>query len=384
MAEDFVYLDHAAGTPVSPLALRAGYEVAGEFYGNSAALHASARASAELLKTLRRDIAGLLAVKPANLVFTAGATEANNLVALSLKATYPEAISACPEIDHDSLKLNAGYLLKVNPNDARLTEAAILEVPSNVCCLSLAGINNELGVIQPFAAIRRAVTELRRRRQAAGNRLPLLLHVDASQMAATHSLQPQALAAADLVTYNGAKFHAFKQSGLLYVGPGLNLRPPLAGGGQEMAWRPGGESLMLAAGLKTALEEISNLKINNAGYLKQLQADFEKRLKELGAEIVLEKSRHRSPHISVAIFKGYDNETLAFKLSNAGVYAGVGSACHSRTDLYQTSALRALGYARQDVYAALRFSFAFTTTATELAAAAERLAIILTTPEAGK
>ena len=377
MSSKAIYLDYAAGTPVSPLVLKEGLAVASRFYGNPSALHTAALEAKDFLNTLRSDIAEILSVKSANLVFTAGATEANNLVALSLKKTYPQAMMASLNIDHDSQKLNADYHLKVDPADGRLKIDEILKLPANVCCLSLAGINNELGVVQPFHLIKPALAKLREERRQRGESLPLFLHVDASQMVLTHSIQPQSLAGADLMTLNGAKFYAFKQSGLLYVKSNLILKPPFLGGGQEQSWRPGGESLLLASGLKVALQEVYRQKIERVEYLRDLQAWFEERIEALDGEVVLRKSPGRSPHITLAIFTNYDNEILAFKLSNLGIYVGIGSACHSRSDFYQSSALKALGYKPEQAYGALRFSFAYETSREELAFVLKSLSKIL-------
>ena len=177
-----------------------------------------------------------------------------------------------------------------------------------------------------------------------------LLHIDASQMALVHNVQPQALAGADMVTLNGAKFYAFKQSGLLYLDPKLQLRPPFAGGGQENAFRPGSESVMLAVGLSLALAEADRRRETEARRLRPLQAAFEAGLSALGGEVVCGRRRGRSPHISTVIFRGYDNETLALQLSQAGIFVGIGSACHSRRDLLHRSALRALGYGPEEIY----------------------------------
>lgn len=374
MSELTVYLDYAAGTPVSEAALRAGLDAARQV-GNPSALHADGRAAADQLAASRSELAELLAVRPSALVFTAGATEANNLVNLAVRRTYPQGKTAALSIDHDSLRAGADCVLPVGSRDGRLAAETVGRLPDDVCCLSVSGINNELGVIQPLADIKSALGRLRRSRTASGNGLPLLLHVDASQMALVRNVQPQALAAADLVTFNGAKFYAFKQSGLLYVRPGLGLRPPFVGGGQEGGFRPGGESVMLAAGLSAALAEVVRRRPEAVRRLKKLQAGFETRLRALGGEVV--GGRFRSPHISTVVFKGYDNESLVFGLGRDGVSAGVGSACHSRSDLLETSALRALGYGPEEIYGALRFSFGYETTAAQLDQAAGALAGLL-------
>ena len=197
MSRKPIYLDYAAGTPTAPVVLKESLKIAGRFYGNPSAIHAAGTLAAEALDQSRSEIAKILAVKAENLVFTAGATEANNLIALALRKTYPEAVLASLNIDHDSWRLNSDYHLSVDARTAQLTEEEILNIPDNVCCLGLAGINNELGVIQPFALIKRSLLEVRRKRLNLGNQLPLFLHIDASQMALTHILQPQALASTD-------------------------------------------------------------------------------------------------------------------------------------------------------------------------------------------
>ena len=78
-----------------------------------------------------------------------------------------------------------------------------------------------------------------------------------------------------------------------------------------------------------------------------------------------------------SFFKGHDNESLALQLSQAGIFVGVGSACHSRSDLLETSALKALGYGREEIYSSLRFSFGYETTAAELDRVAEVLGGLL-------
>ena len=372
-----IYLDYAAGTPILPDVLRGGLQIAEELYGNPSALHAPARASADFLAESKQELAKVLAVKPESLIFTAGATEANNLIALSLRKTYPGAKLAGLKIDHDSWRRNADYCLEVSGRNAQVEAAEILKIPEDVCCLSLAGINNELGVIQPFSLIKSALGEVRRNRRNIGNELPLLLHIDASQMALVHNLQPQALADADLLTLNGAKFYAFKQSGLLYVKQNLKLKPPFKGGGQEQAWRPGGESLLLANGLRMALVAVNKQKPTQIKRLSTLQNWFENKLETMGAEVILKHSSSRSPLMTGAIFAGYDNETLALKLSNEGIYVGITSACHSRSDLLETSALKALNYGEKEIYAALRFSFAYETTESQLEVVLQTLSEIL-------
>ena len=105
-------MDYAAGTPVSQRVLKAAVAVAGDFYANPSALHAPARAAATFLAGCRTEIAQILAVKASSLIFTAGATEANNLINLALRQTYPGAKLVCLNIDHDSMAAQCRLLLK--------------------------------------------------------------------------------------------------------------------------------------------------------------------------------------------------------------------------------------------------------------------------------
>ena len=371
-----IYLDYAAGTPVDTDVLKAGLEIARTHPYNPSALYDGAVRASRYLNDCRARLGEILAVKADNLIFTAGATEANNLLILALRKTYPDSQLAGLAIDHDSWKLNLDYALEVDSRTAQVTEAEILKTPENICCLSLAGINNELGVIQPFNLVKKSLERVRADRRRAGNRLPLWLHIDASQMALVHNVQPQALAGADFVTLNGAKFYAFKQSGLLYAGSRQALKLPFKGGGQESGWRPGGESLLLAAGLAEALTKVDVQRPDQNKRLSALQKWFEDGLEELGGEVVL-KNGSKSPHITNVVFAGADNERLAMQLSDLKIYVGIGSACHSQTNSWQASPLRALGYGEAQIYGALRFSFGYETEKRQLAVVLKHLKELL-------
>ena len=377
MSTNIIYLDYAAGTPIDKSILRNSLRIAEKYPYNPSALYQGAVVASQRLEVCRQRLAKILAVKASSLFFTAGATEANNLVALSLRRTYPQARLAGLSIDHDSWRLNLDQNLAINSKTAQVLESAILDLPDNVCCLSLAGINNQLGVIQPFSVIKKALKKVRIRRQSQATKLPLWLHIDASQMALVHKLQPQALAEADFMTLNGAKFYAFKQSGLLYIKKPLAFKQPFKGGEQESGWRPGGESLLLAEALTEALIKVNRVRLKQSQRLKDLQKWFEVKLETLGGQIVLKQSSARSPLITNVIFAKTDNQRLAMQLSDLGIYVGIGSACHSQTDLWQTSSLKALGYSREQIYASLRFSFAYQTNRRQLTVVLKHLKKLL-------
>ena len=242
MKDDFIYLDYAAGTPICQEVIENSLRFANKYHYNPSALYTPARLVARRLEDCRLKLANLLSVKATDLIFTAGATEANRLVISALKRTYPQARIAGLQIDHVSWRKNVDVLLPVNKVSGQLEEQTILSLDDDICCLGLSGVNSELGIIQSASKIKAALKRLRHKRLQAGNTLPLWLHVDASQMFLVDRSQPQSWGA-DSLLLNGGKMYSFKQSALLYLRPGLSWEGSWEAGGQERGIRPGGESL---------------------------------------------------------------------------------------------------------------------------------------------
>lgn len=372
MMNKSIYLDYAAGTPICDSALKIGLKMATNHYHNSQALYKGSALVADLMTDFRRRLALILQVKPENLMFCFGATNGNQQLINYLRQTYPQSKIACLNIDHDSVKNQADILLPVNKSSGQLQSETFLNLSNDICCLSLAGINNEVGIIQNFKQIKTNLKQIRQKRLKQGIKLPLLLHIDASQMALVHQIQPQALAEADFVTYNGAKFYSFRQSGLLYV---KDLKSFKQSKSAILNWQI--QPLMLVSGLTLALEMVDRKRLNRIQKLRQIQAFFEAELIKLQAEIVFKDQMNRSPHITTAIFKKTDNEALVLKLSQANICVGLGSACHSQTDLWQTSVLKHLGFKKEQIYSSVRFSFGYETTKTQLKSVIKQLAKIL-------
>ena len=360
MSKAPIYLDYAAGTPsvvqAPALCQQAVY--------NPSALYQGAVESQAALETSRLQIAQLLAVKAQQLVFIPGATAINNLVIETVRKTFAGKVVAL-NVDHDSLRLSADKQIQVNQKTGQLDEADILGLDDDVCLLSLAGVNSETGSRQDFRSLKRGLTALRQKRKKSGCQQPLFLHIDASQMVLTDNPQPQALAAADFITFNGGKFYALKQSGFLYVARQRNWQHLFKGGDYEAGWWPGTPSILAAAVLSQAFSWVAQNRLAQTRRLQDIQLKFEAQLKELGATIVLEKA-DKSCCLTTALMPTADNEWLALKLSEYGIYVGIGSACHSRLNSWQRSALRHLGYGQKEIYRSLRFSFGYETQATDL------------------
>ena len=244
-------MDYAAATPPSRAALAEQLMVARELFFNPASIYQGGQQAQHYLTVSRQQLATNLATKPERIIFTAGATEANNLALGGVQAATGGKI-ACLATDHSSITAVADIKLPVNPKTGYLDLAALATLDDDVVVLSLAVVNNEVGVCQPLARIRRQINLIRADRHRRGVSTPIWLHVDGSQMLWSFSAQPQSLGA-DLLTLNGAKVYGPKKTGLLFVAKDVNLKPLLKGGNQERGLRPGTEDIAAIGGFKVAL-----------------------------------------------------------------------------------------------------------------------------------
>ena len=368
-----IYLDWAAAAVPSRSALRLWQTIAREHFANPASLHRLGQAAETASQDWRSQLARTLAVKPHQLHFTAGATAANQLV---LALTRDRGLKvACLATDHDSVRLAADLRLPVKP-ETGTADWAKLKLADDVGIISLAGINNETGISQPWAVIKAARRRLLQDRRRRGCDRPLWLHVDGSQMVTVSNCQPQALAA-DLLTINGVKCGAPKRTGCLFASEAASRTIDPAGHDQFSLAASGTESLANVAALALAVGQAQARAEALAARLSRLQAGFEIRLTRLGGQIV-GLGCSRSPHITNCCFRGIDNERLALALSHRGIEVGVGSACQAGSG-EASSTLTALGLDDDQARGSLRFSFGWSTTARELQRAGKVLAALLAT-----
>ncbi len=267
-----IYLDHAAATPVSPAVLAAMQPYFGRKYGNPGSLHSFGQEAMAAVDAARAKIAQAIGAEFREVVFTASATEANNLALRSavrqfkiknpkLKARPKIIISA---VEHESV-LETAYDLENDgvevveiPVDRKGVvdlKALEKELDARTVLVSVMYVNNEIGSVQPIAEISEAIKKWKR---AAGNPKTAypLLHTDAAQAPAYFNCDVARLGA-DLMTLSSQKINGPKGVGALYIGPirpiGL-IGPMVTGGGQEHGLRSGTENVPGIVGFATAME----------------------------------------------------------------------------------------------------------------------------------
>jgi len=374
-----VYLDYSAATPMRSEVLEAMRPFFSDEFYNPSAVYLSAKKVKSRLDEFRRSVANLLGSRPAEITFTAGATEANNLAVQGIVRQFPDGEILISAVEHESVTAPAGLFgagrIPVDENGLVLLNKLSNLINDKTVLVSVMLVNNELGTIQPLADIAKLIAEIRRRRQSEGNGLPIYLHTDAAQAGNYLDLHTGRIGV-DMMSLNGGKLYGPKQSGALYVKAGVKLRPLILGGGQESGLRSGTENVAAIAGFAKALELAQAGRRQTADRLIVLRKDFEEQLSNNFRTATINGGRHRAPHITSVTFPGQDNERLMMQLDELGIMCAVGSACSASSE-EPSAVLRAIGLSEDLAQATLRFSLGTATDQAGIDAAISALRTIL-------
>ena len=380
------YLDYAAATPMAPEAVRALLPYLSERYYNPSAPYATAREVHAELEDARAALARTIGARPANVVLTAGATEANNLAFAATSgrvvtdAIEHESVLACAAARHGDA---SGAAFGNRPasvvsvaRDGRVDAAdvaAVLTPDTELVSVALA--NGEIGNQQPVREISRVVAAERRRRIEAGERRQILLHTDASQAAGHVSVNVSSLGV-DLMTLSAAKVYGPNQVGLLYASDVVRLRPLVRGGGQEGGVRSGTENVAGVVAFAAALARAEELRPQESRRLADLR---ERLLRHVLADFPWavvsgpSKGKRRLPGLLHISFPGIEARRLVILLERQGVSVGTGSAC-AASHMRVSHVLRAIGLPDGVAEGSLRLTLGRPSTAGEVDYAAGCLA----------
>ena len=360
-----VYLDYHATTPVDPRVVEAMLPYFTERFGNpSSRSHPFGWAADEAVERARQQVADLIGANLREVVFTSGATESNNLAMRGVAAQHRtgHVITAVTEhkavLDPCHRLEREGFRATYLPVDADgLIDPGAVEraIADDTILISIMTANNEIGVIQPIAAIGRIA-------KARG----VLFHTDAVQAVGKVPFDVQTLGV-DLASITAHKMYGPKGVGALYVrrrNPRVELTPLCDGGGQERGLRPGTLNVPGIVGLGRAAE-LSRLEMGaDADRLGQLRDRLLAGLREkLGDVRVNGSLAHRLPHNLNAAFPGVEGEALLMGLKDLAVSSG--SACTS-TNIEPSHVLKALGLRDDLARASIRFGLGRFTTGEEI------------------
>jgi cysteine desulfurase len=350
-----IYLDHNSTTPLLPAARDALLEAL-DAYGNPASTHAMGRKARRALEDAREEIAQLLGAKPDEVVFTSGATEANNLALHGVAG--PIAVSP---IEHPSV---SGPLEKADVRWLPVSEEGYVEVgaiPPECRLVVCQLVNHETGAVQAV--------------QGCG----LPWHCDAVQGVGKMPVRFAELGVTTLAL-SAHKFHGPKGVGALLVRRGHALFPLMHGGHQQQARRPGTEAVPLAVGMAVALRHAVREMGERTRHLARLRQHLLRPLLEVGAEV--NGPAEALPHVVNVSFAGLASDAVLIGLDLAGVACSAGSACTSGS-LLPSAVLRAMGLNEARLRSAIRLTMGFSQSVEEIEEAARRICMVVKRLRAG-
>ena len=337
------YLDNSASTKVDPEVIKAMKPYFDKKYGNPSSRHEFGRHAHEAIEKARERIAKAIGADPAEIVFTSGGTESDNLAIRGMAHAVSEIISS--NIEHDAILktcADVSALYRIPYTQARvdgrglLPEQSVSEIRENTL-VSIMLANNEIGTIQPIKEICEAARDSAKRCGAT-----VYLHTDAVQAVGKMKVDVRELGV-DMLSLSSHKFHGPKGVGVLFIREGVKPKSIQTGGGHEGGLRAGTENVPGIVGMGKAAEIATRNLAEDAErmrVLRNLLADgVLERLER--AEINGDREKRLPNNVNFRFF-GVDGDKVLDELNEKGIGASTGSACSSKKS--ETShVLRALG-----------------------------------------
>ncbi|MEU8250669.1 aminotransferase class V-fold PLP-dependent enzyme [Nonomuraea sp. NPDC048916] len=361
-----VYLDYNATTPVDPRVTEAMLPYLTDFFGNPSSSHPFSQEPRRALAAARAQVAGLIAARPSEIVFTGSGSEADLLAlrgavltsgrphphVITQATEHPAVLESCRALE----RLHGARVTVLPVGSDGLVEPAALAAAftKDTVLVSVMAANNETGALQPVAEL-----------AALAHDRGALFHCDAAQAVGKIPLDVGELGV-DLLTVVGHKMYAPKGAAALFVRDGVRLEPVAYGGGQERGLRAGTENVALAVALGTAAQ-IADVELADGAPARTaaLRDDLHQRLTAaLPSRVYLNGPRkNRLPNtLNVSIDGVLGHELLA---AVSQIAASTGSACHSGTHA-PSPVLTAMGLDRDRALGALRLSLGRWTTAEDI------------------
>ncbi|MEO6392420.1 MAG: cysteine desulfurase family protein [Pyrinomonadaceae bacterium] len=357
-----VYLDNSATTPVDPRVVAAMLPYLTEKFGNASSVHFYGQEARAAVDRARRQVASLIGARANELVFLSGGTEANNLAIRGLaegNVQHGRHIITS-QIEHSSVRGVCDALeergweitrLPVYADGIVRVEDVAAAIRPDTILVTVMLANNEIGTIQPIAAVGQLIQE----RKAAGQR-HLSLHTDAVQAAGRMKVSVEDLGC-DLLSLSAHKLYAPKGVGALFVRRGVRLVTQNVGGHQERERRAGTESVPHIVAFGEAAELAVTELDGRIDHLRTLRDAFESGVESKVAEVVFNGGHeHRLPHLSNISFRFIEGEGLLINLDLQGIAVSTGSACSSGS-LEPSPVILALGRNDELARGSIRFSF---------------------------
>ncbi|HFB2047804.1 MAG: cysteine desulfurase [Hyphomicrobiaceae bacterium] len=358
-----IYLDYNASAPLRNEA-RAAMMSTLDIIGNPSSVHTFGRKARCIIEEARESVATLVGVKPANVFFTSGATEANNWF---FRGGWETALVS--SIEHDSVlepikrsRINIKHILTSSAGVAQVEELSEMLLSRNGCnlpmCASLQMANNETGAIQPVAKL-----------ASFCRYYGIAMHSDAAQAAGRVKIKLDELGV-DTLSLSSHKIGGPSGVGALVIRDGFDLPALMLGGGQEHRKRSGTENVIGIAGFGAAansavrdLKEVSRFRL--------MRDRIEHNIKSITPEaVIIASDADRLVNTSCISLPGKSAETLLIKLDLKGFAVSSGAACSSGK-VNSSHVLSAMGLTSDIIRGAIRISVGWNSSEAEISSLAE-------------
>ncbi len=327
MTHSLIYVDNAATTRLSPLALDAMLPFLQDTFGNASSMYSFSRSARNALHDSRKVIAHCLGAEEEEIYFTSGGTESNNWATKGMIERNDDRMAITSSIEHHSILRSCsaieslgGSVAYLQPNETGKIEPQTLQnvIDEKTKLVSVMMANNEIGTIQPIKEL-----------SSVAHKHGAVFHTDAVQAVGHIPIDVQELGI-DLLSASAHKFNGPKGIGFLYIRNGTRLNSFMNGGAQESGLRAGTENVPLIVAMASALKNNCEYSEENCQHVNTLSDIMIHHLNASGLDFI-RNGIDQLPGLLSLSFRGYNGETLLHRLDLMGIYVSTGSACDSKT-----------------------------------------------------
>ena len=371
-----IYLDYCATNPIHPSVRNAMLRALDADFGNPSSMHWAGKDSKQLMTQARMDVAAGIGCHPDEIIFTSGATEADNLALFGILRLFPpnNAHLITSSIEHHAILHTAAHLeregysvtyLPVDKNGLVNSEDVRRAIRPETKLISIMYVNNEVGSVQPIAEIGRIARENN-----------IKFHTDAVQAIGLFDVNVNDLNL-DMLSLSAHKIYGPKGIGALYLRSGIELTPMILGGPQEQSLRAGTENVPGIVGLGAAMNLVRQHRADERARLMGLRKYLVNGLLAIGSVVIVNGLEEKTAsHILSISFVGADAEMMLIRLNAEGFAVSLGSACNSKT-IEPSHVLTEMKLSQEQIGSTLRISLGMPTTQEELNLFLKAVALVL-------
>ena len=354
-----IYLDYSATTPVDDEVIDTYSKVCKEFIGNPNSLHKLGLEAKKLIDASTNQIAKILKVKPSEIIYTSGASEANNMAIKGVISKYSNRGKhiITTELEHSSIIAPLNYLQSkgYEVDFVKLDENGLVDlddlnnlIRDDTVLVSIASVNSEVGIRQDLKKIRKVISKNPR----------TIFHSDVTQSIGKEKID---LSVVDLASMSCQKFFGMKGCGALYKRDGLIIDPLIHGGKSTTIFRSGTPATPLIASFAKALRLVYEDFQKKDNYIHELNSYFIDKLSKL--DVSINSNKYCVPQVVNLSIKGIKPETMQHALEEYEIYISTQTACSTGD---YSRAVYAVTHSKERASHSIRVSLSYKTTYEEI------------------